>query len=41
MTKYDKELELILIDEIAKDKRFFSWSKFLKIMALENLLAGN
>jgi hypothetical protein len=40
MTKYDKELELTLIEEIANDKRFFSWSKLLKIMALENLLAG-
>ncbi len=38
MNKYDMELELKLIDEIEKDKRFFSWSKFIKILALENML---
>lgn len=38
MNVYERELELKLIDEINEDKRFFSFSKFLKILALENLL---
>ncbi len=40
MNKYEKELEWVLIEEIEKDKRFFSWSKFFKIMALESLLSS-
>ena len=39
MNKYEKELQLELIEEIEADKRFFFWSKFFKILALENLLS--
>lgn len=38
MNRYDRELELELINEINEDKRFFSWSKFYKILALESLI---
>ena len=39
MTKYEKELEIKLIEEIEKDTRIFSLSKLFKIWALESMLA--
>jgi hypothetical protein len=38
LNKYDVELERYLIEEINKDTRIFSWSKFFKVVALESLL---
>ena len=38
MDKYERQLEMQLLEEINEDKRFFSLSKWFKIMALESLL---